>query len=491
MLAPSIGQLNELTKLNLGKNRISDRILGEILSCNKLQLLDLGSNGFTREIPKELGQLPALEIALNLRCNQLSGEIPAQFSGLARLGALDMSHNKLTGNLNILSTLQNLVSLNVFFNDFSGDLPNTPFFRKLPPSDLEGNKALYIANRVYNMGRGAQARLTVKLAMSILTLIHACMKDYHSAKDETWELTLHQKMDLAIVEVDKNLTSTNVIGSRSSGVVYKVLLHNGKVLAVKKMWAAEEIGTFSSELSSLGLIRHKNIVWLLGWASNGSLKLLFYDYLPKGSLSSLLHGTGKGRPEWEKIYNIVLGVAHALAYLHHDYVPAIIHGDVKAMNVLLGARPEAYLADFGLARLVNNNKSFSGDCSKLSQRPLLASSYGYMAPALQLFQLLINFVSRSQEELASMQQVTEKSDVYSFGIVLVEALTGRHPLDQTLPGRVHLVQWVREHLNTRVTQATSLISSSEEELTLKNMKCNKHLKSPFYASAAELMVDPQ
>ncbi|GAB4845890.1 hypothetical protein Ancab_024894 [Ancistrocladus abbreviatus] len=446
ILTPSIGQLNELTKLNLGKNRISGGVPAEIISCNKLQLLDLGSNGFTGEIPKELGQLPSLEIALNLSCNQLSGEIPAQFSSLVRLGALDLSHNKLTGNLNILSNLQNLVSLNVSFNDFSGDLPDTPFFRKLPLSDLEGNKALYISNGVDKIGHGVQARSTMKLAMSILVstsavlillaiymLVRAHIKDTNLAEDETWELTLYQKMELPIDEVVKNLTSANVIGTGSSGVVYKVVLPNGEVLAVKKMWSAEESGAFSSEINTLGLIRHKNIVRLLGWGSNGSLKLLFYDYLPNGSLSSLLHGTGKGRAEWEARYDIVLGVAHALAYLHHDCVPAIIHGDVKAMNVLLGARLEAYLADFGLARPVNNsNSSSAGNCTKLSQRPLLAGSYGYMAP-----------------EHASMQRVTEKSDVYSFGIVLLELLTGRHPLDPTLPGGAHLVQWVREHLNNK------------------------------------------
>ncbi|GMH05844.1 hypothetical protein Nepgr_007684 [Nepenthes gracilis] len=444
-LTPNIGLLNELTKLNLGKNRISGRIPAEILSCSKLQLLDLGRNGFTGEIPKELGQFPALEIALNLSCNQLSGEIPSQFSGLIRLGVLDLSHNKLTGNLDILTTLQNLVSLNVSFNDLSGDLPNTPFFRKLPLSNLVGNKDLYISNGVEIMGNGVRAQSTMKLAMSILVsisvvllllaiymLVRARIKDNKLVEDETWQLTLYQKMEFPIDNVVKNLTSANVVGTGSSGVVYKVTLPNGEALAVKKMWAAEETEAFSSEISSLGSIRHRNIVRLLGWGSNGSLKLLFYDYLPNGNLSSLLHGTGKGRAEWEARYDIVLGIAHALAYLHHDCVPAIIHGDVKAMNILLGARLEPYLADFGLARPVNSNNGSADDRSKLSQRPLLAGSYGYMAP-----------------ELASTQRVTEKSDVYSYGIVLLEVLTGRHPLDPTLPGGAHLVRWVRGHFQNK------------------------------------------
>ncbi|KMT12638.1 hypothetical protein BVRB_4g090980 [Beta vulgaris subsp. vulgaris] len=445
-LPPSIGSLNELTKLNLGNNQISGEIPSGILSCNKLQLLDLGNNGFSGEIPKELGQLPALEISLNLSYNKFSGRIPTQFSSLTKLAVLDLSHNELNGNLNILASLQNLVSLNISYNDFSGQLPNTPFFHKLPLSNLAGNKALYLSDGIENTSdkHEQRARSTMKLAMSILVSISAVLillgiymqvrarlADRKLIEDETWEMTLYQKMDFSIEDVIKNLNSANVIGTGSSGVVYKVTMPNGETLAVKKMWSTDETGAFRSEIQTLGSIRHKNIIRLLGWGSNRSLKLLFYDYLPNGSLSSLLHGAVKGGgAEWEARYDIVLGVAHALAYLHNDCVPAILHRDVKAMNVLLGPRFEPYLADFGLATLVDN---YSGDRNlKINQRPHLAGSYGYMAP-----------------ELASMQRVTEKSDVYSFGVVLLEVLTGKHPLDPTLPGGANLVQWVRNHLQNK------------------------------------------
>jgi Leucine-rich repeat (LRR) protein len=443
-LTHSIGSLTELAKLMLGKNQLSGRIPSELLSCTNLQLLDLSSNSFSGEIPKELGQIQALAISLNLSYNQLSGEIPSEFSGLTKLGVLDLSHNKLSGNLNVLSNLQNLVTLNVSFNDFSGELPNTPFFRKLPLSDLAANKGLYISNGVVTpaggMGPTGHARTAMKLVMSILIstsvvlvllsiymLIRARMANRKLMEDDNWEMTLYQKLEFSIDDIVRNLTSANVIGTGSSGVVYRVTIPNGETLAVKKMWSSEESGAFRSEIQTLGSIRHKNIIRLLGWGSNRNLKLLFYDYLQNGSLSSLLHGAGKGGAEWETRYDVVLGVAHALAYLHHDCVPAILHGDVKAMNVLLGPRYEPYLADFGLARIVNSNGD--DDVTKQSQRPHLAGSYGYMAP-----------------EHASMQRITEKSDVYSFGVVLVEVLTGRHPLDPTLPGGANLVQWVRDHL---------------------------------------------
>ncbi|XP_052487727.1 LRR receptor-like serine/threonine-protein kinase RGI3 isoform X2 [Gossypium raimondii] len=442
-LTHGIGSLTQLTKLNLGRNQLSGRIPSEILACSKLQLLNLGDNGFFGEIPKELGQIPALEISLNLSCNQFSGEIPSEFSGLTKLAVLDLSHNKFSGKLDNLASLQNLVSLNVSFNDFSGELPNSPFFRKLPLSDLESNKDLYISNGVVtsaDIEHSRHVRPAVKLAMSILIsgsavlvllaiymLVRARFANNGLMEDDNWEVTLYQKLDLSIDDIVHNLTSANVIGTGSSGVVYRVIIPNGETLAVKKMWSSEESGAFTSEIETLGSIRHRNIVRLLGWGSNRNLKLLFYNYLPNGSLSSLLHGAGKGGAEWEARYDVVLGVAHALAYLHHDCVPAILHGDVKAMNVLLGAGYEPFLADFGLARVIKSNED--DKFSKLSPRPHLAGSYGYMAP-----------------EHATMQRITEKSDVYSFGVVLLEVLTGRHPLDPTLPGGAHLVQWVRDHL---------------------------------------------
>ncbi|KAL6975147.1 hypothetical protein U1Q18_023941 [Sarracenia purpurea var. burkii] len=444
-LTPGVGLLTELTKLNLGRNQLSGRVPGEILSCSKLQLLDLGNNGFSGNLPKELGQIPALEISLNLSYNQFSGEIPSEFSGLTRLGILDLSHNKLSGNLSTLTSLQNIVTLNVSFNYFSGELPDTPFFRNLPTSDLAGNQALYIAGGEVR-GAAGRAKSTTKLATTILASVSAVLvllaiyvlvrarvvKGGSIEEDDNWELTFYQKMEFSIDDVLRNLNSGNVIGTGSSGVVYRVTIPNGQTLAVKKMRSAEDSGAFRSEIETLGSIRHRNIVRLLGWGSNRGLKLLFYDYLPNGSLSSLLHGGGKARGgEWEARYDVILEVAHALAYLHHDCVPPILHGDVKAMNVLLGHRFEAYLADFGLAKLLKRDNG-GDECSEHSRRPLLAGSYGYMAP-----------------EHASMQRITEKSDVYSYGVVLLEVMTGKHPLDPTFPGGAHLVQWVRHHLQTK------------------------------------------
>ncbi|CAL9036920.1 unnamed protein product [Musa banksii] len=442
-LSPGIGSLPELTKLVMGRNQLSGQIPAQLASCSKLQLLDLGDNSFSGGIPGELGQLPALEISLNLSCNHLSGEIPTQFSALEKLGCLDISHNELSGNLHVLAALQNLVTLNVSFNAFSGEVPDTPFFRKLPLSVLEGNHGLFITKGPATQEPQSRATISaLKLAMSVLISVSAVLllaaaylllraRAVPSGEaDDTWEITLYQKLDFSVDDVVRSLTSANVIGTGSSGVVYKVGTSNGGTLAVKKMWSSSESGAFRNEITALSTIRHRNIVRLLGWGANRSTKLLFYNYLPNGSLSGFLHRRGKAPVEWESRYEIVIGLAHAIAYLHHDCVPAILHGDVKAMNVLLGPRFEPYLADFGLARVLSGDDTAHKLGSMTS--PRIAGSYGYIAP-----------------EYASMQRITEKSDAYSYGVVLLEVLTGRHPLDPSLPGGMHLVEWVRDHLQRK------------------------------------------
>jgi serine/threonine protein kinase len=193
-----------------------------------------------------------------------------------------------------------------------------------------------------------------------------------------WEVTLYQKLDLSISDVAKCISAGNIIGHGRSGVVYKVTMPTtGLTIAVKKFRTSEKFSasSFSSEIATLARIRHRNIVRLLGWGANRRTKLLFYDFLPNGNLDAMLHEGCTGLAvEWETRLKIALGVAEGLAYLHHDCVPAILHRDVKAQNILLGDRYEACLADFGFARFVEEPRS------SFSVNPQFAGSYGYIAP---------------------------------------------------------------------------------------------------------------
>ncbi|KAL3824871.1 hypothetical protein ACJIZ3_020900 [Penstemon smallii] len=453
-LSSSLGSLSSLTKLILGKNRFSGSIPSELGSCSRLQLLDLSSNELEGEIPASLGNIPALEIALNLSCNRLSGGIPKEFTTLDRLGVLDISYNQLYGDLHYLVELQNLVVLNVSHNNFSGHVPDTSFFSKLPLSVLAGNTELCFAGNQCSADYGGAARhgKAARVAMVVL-LCTACVLmltalyiilggkmricrthecDLNNENDvelgPPWEVTLYQKLDLSITDVVKCLTAVNVIGQGRSGMVYRAIIPSGSTIAVKRFRSSEKFSAsaFSSEITTLARIRHRNIVKLLGWAANRKTKLLFYDYLPNGSLGELLHEGCLDRVDWEIRFKIALGVAEGLAYLHHDCVPPILHRDVKTHNILLGDRYEPCLADFGLARFLEN------ETNSFSASPQFAGSYGYFAP-----------------EYASMLKITEKSDVYSYGVVLLEIITGKKPVDPSFPEEQHVIQWVRDHLKSK------------------------------------------
>ncbi|XP_022885371.1 LRR receptor-like serine/threonine-protein kinase [Olea europaea var. sylvestris] len=457
----NFSSLASLKKLVLSETNLSGSIPEEIGILQELTYLDLSDNALTGEIPDEICHLPKLEQLL-LNTNRLEGSIPAAIGNLTslmsliiydnQLGVLDLSYNQLSGDLHYLTELQNLVVLNVSNNQFSGHVPETSFFAKLPLSVLAGNPELCFSGNACSADKVGATKHAARVAMVVL-LSTACVlllaalyiilggkmrgrgahnSDLDSVGDvelgPPWEVTVYQKLDFSIVDVTKCLTAVNVIGRGRSGIVYRANIPSGLVIAVKRFRVSEKCSasTFSSEITTLARIRHRNIVRLLGWAANRSTKLLFYDYMPNGTLGSLLHEGCGGVLEWETRFNVALGVAEGLAYLHHDCVPPILHRDVKAHNILLGDRYEPCMADFGLARFIEEeNASFSAN-------PQFAGSYGYFAP-----------------EYACMVKITEKSDVYSYGVVLLEIITGKKPVDPSFPDEQHVIQWVRDHLKSR------------------------------------------
>ncbi|KAB2041273.1 hypothetical protein ES319_D02G136800v1 [Gossypium barbadense] len=336
-LSSSLGSLSSLTKLVLGKNRFFGSILTE-----------LGSNQLMGNIPTTLGKIPALEIALNLSWNQLTGEIPEEFTSLDKLAIQDISHNQLWASAGHALLLE------------------APTQR-------------------------------------------ACR--------EPLNLLLRQPV-FCIQREMRSLNAGNIIGRDRSGVVYRVTIFSGLTIVVKMFRSSKKTSasSFSSEIVTLARIRHHNILRLLGWGANRKTKLLFYDYMPNETLGALLHeGCGRDMLDWDIRFKIALGLAEGLAYLHHDCVPAIIHRDVKAHNILLGDYYKPYLADFGLARLLEDENG-----SSFFANPEFAGSFGYMAP-----------------EYDCILKITEKGDVYSYGVVLLEMITGKKSADPSFPDGHH------------------------------------------------------
>ncbi|KAL0842505.1 hypothetical protein Bca101_015750 [Brassica carinata] len=172
---------------------------------------------------------------------------------------------------------------------------------------------------------------------------------------------------------------TGIIGTGGFGTVYKGKLANADLIAVKKIIPNSRQGVreFMAEIESLGRVRHRNLVNLQGWCKHRSDLLLIYDYIPNGSLDSLLYTvprrSGAVLP-WNARFEIAKGVASGLLYLHEEWEQIVVHRDVKPSNVLIESNMNPRLGDFGLARLYERGS--------LSETTGLVGTIGYVAPEL-------------------------------------------------------------------------------------------------------------
>nr|CAD1829377.1 unnamed protein product [Ananas comosus var. bracteatus] len=201
-----------------------------------------------------------------------------------------------------------------------------------------------------------------------------------------------------------NFDEVNKLGEGGFGAVYKGILHDGREIAVKRLSrsSGQGIEELKNELVLVAKLQHKNLVRLLGVCLEEQEKLLVYEYVPNRSLDTVLFDSEKKQQlDWGKRYRIINGIARALVYLHEDSQLKIIHRDLKASNILLGADMNPKISDFGLARL------FGGDQTQgVTSR--VVGTFGYMAP-----------------EYAMHGHFSIKSDVFSFGVLILEIITSR------------------------------------------------------------------
>jgi len=233
-------------------------------------------------------------------------------------------------------------------------------------------------------------------------------------------------------EITDNFGTKALIGEGSYGRVYYGVLKNGKTTAIKKLDASKQPDQeFLSQVSMVSRLKHENVIELLGYSVDGNLRLLAYEFATMGSLHDILHGRKgvKGSQpgpvlSWVQRVRIAVGAAKGLEYLHEKAQPSVIHRDIKSSNVLLLDDDVAKIADFDLSNQSPDN------AARLHSTRVLGT-FGYHAP-----------------EYAMTGQLSSKSDVYSFGVVLLELLTGRKPVDPTLPrGQQSLVTWATPRLS--------------------------------------------
>jgi hypothetical protein len=413
-LPNELGTLQHLEILKLSDNKLSGNIPPALGNLSHLNWLRMDGNLFFGEIPPELGSLSSLQIEMDLSYNNLSGRIPSRLGNLNMLETLFLNNNHLEGEIpSTFSALSSLMGCNFSYNNLSGPIPSTKIFESMALSSfVGGNIGLcgtplidcnsISASRSIPPGKDVdspRAKLVMIIAATVggvslilILVILYLMRQPREAVDSFAD-TETQSPDSDIyfppkdgftfqdlLEATKRFHESYVIGSGACGTVYKAVMKSGKTIAVKKLASNREGNnvddSFRAEISTLGRIRHRNIVKLYGFCYHQGSNLLLYEYMERGSLGELLHGSASNL-EWPTRFMIALGAAEGLAYLHHDCKPKIIHRDIKSNNILLDENFEAHVGDFGLAKVIDMPQSKSMSA--------VAGSYGYIAPGKLLF----------------------------------------------------------------------------------------------------------
>lgn len=296
--------------------------------------------------------------------------------------------------------------------------------------------------------------IIIALTVTIAGIFYMLRRKKFEEIREDWEGEYgpHRFSYKDLFKATRGFVDEELLGAGGFGKVYRGLLpSSNQQVAVKKVSHDSKQGMreFVAEIASMGRLRHRNLVQLLGYTRRKGELLLVYDYMPNGSLDKFLFSNDKPILNWAQRYRIIRGVASALLYLHEEWEQVVLHRDVKASNVLLDADLNGRLGDFGLAKLYDHGAN--------PETTHVVGTVGYLAP-----------------ELTRIGKATTNSDVFAFGAFILEVACGRRPIQpQQSPKGVVLVDWVFENwkegaiLQTSDPRLGGDYSEEEMELVLK------------------------
>lgn len=429
---------NKVLNLRLSNMNLHGQFPLGLENCTSLTGLDLSSNNLFGPIPADISKRVPFVTSLDLSYNSFTGEIPSNLSNCSYLNVLNLQHNQLTGIIPWqLSSLDRLTNFNAADNLLSGPIPS--FKNSFPTASFANNNGLCgkpleactAPSKKANAGViiGSAIGGVVVTILVVGVVIYFCsrniaikkkekdkeenkwaknLKGVKGVKVSTFEKSMAKMKLNDLLAATKDFSKENIIATGRTGTMYKASLTDGTFLAVKRLHDSQHTESqFVAEMETLGSVRNRNLVPLLGFCVAKKERLLVYKYMPKGSLYDSLHPPeGQERVmEWPIRLKISVGAAKGLAWLHHSCNPRILHRNISSKCILLDDDYEPKISDFGLARLMNPidthlSTFVNGEFGDL----------GYVAP-----------------EYARTLVATPKGDVYSFGTVLLEVVTGERP----------------------------------------------------------------
>ncbi|KMZ56557.1 Receptor-like protein kinase-like protein [Zostera marina] len=432
----------KVTVINLPNRNLTGNISPSISQLDSLRTIVLGGNHLYGTIPKSLTALKYLEL-LNLTRNNISPPIPVFATSVTLL----IDQNPPMTSPPSLSPGSDSPS---YWDPSMDKSPQSPSSTtKSPQSHGKKNTSLTIVMPSCIAGASLIFFLILffmhrrkKNKKHLSTVLHP-----RESYDPNIKITIAETDDgdfqsgslsnshminsgnlVISVQILRNITRNfapeNELGRGGFGVVYKGELHDGTMLAVKRMQSSivtnAALNEFHSEISVLSKVRHRNLASLLGYSAEGNERILVYEYMSRGALNRHLFHWKKSNLEplsWTKRLNISLDIARGVEYLHNLASQSFIHRDLKSSNILLGDDFRAKIADFGLVKCAPDGQN--------SVATRLAGTFGYLAP-----------------EYAITGKITTKADVFSFGVVLMELVTGLAALDENRPEESrHLATW--------------------------------------------------
>ncbi|KAL9998664.1 putative protein kinase RLK-Pelle-LRR-Xb-1 family [Helianthus debilis subsp. tardiflorus] len=456
-LPSSMFSINDLQYLDVSMNRFSGQLSFDHSRSTSLLSLNASNNCFSGALDPSVSNLTALTM-LDIHNNVINGSLPS-LSGLAALTYLDLSRNNFQNSFPCsICDIEGLSFVNFYGNKFAGQVPDscsTPnsCSPRLPyPFKSTYTSAHTITHAsVWGISLGAtfvfivlfialMRRKMFKSEAAVVQrgkgkipfppidttskygLLMKKPKEPLSINIATFEQSLLRLNPNDILSATENFSRAYIIGDGGFGTVYKAVLPEGQTVAVKRLHGGRMHGEreFLAEMETIGKVKHENLVPLMGYCVFADERFLIYEYMSNGSLDVWLRNRADAVEalDWPARFNICLGSARGLAFLHHGFVPHIIHRDIKSSNILLDSMLEPRVSDFGLARIISACESHVST--------MLAGTFGYIPP-----------------EYGQKMVATTKGDVYSFGVVMLELVTGREPTGQTDGEGENLVGWVR------------------------------------------------